>query len=163
MPKPLSEAQKLAKVERVNERLRRHVPRKIVGVMPPVPLSVWVDKPDAESVILRWMITVDGIVSKIAIYAGKFDGKTPVVATARIENDAMAQSANFHIKPATQIATINLPVKAGDRLEVSVAEPERIGDVWIGMLLEIQPSKMVSETFINQAAEALLTSTLGEE
>jgi len=157
------------KFEHINATLKHFSKRLrsvVVGVIPASPVYDFVFVPESDGVVLRSIFPVAGRIIKSAIFVGSHDGKGSTVVTATIENNEESRSTKLEVKKVPLIFDLDQTVKAGDRLTLTVDEPEKVRGIWYAFLYEAELRSMTRKTFMVDEFERLLEEGLedaGEE
>ena len=154
------------KFEHINATLKHFSKRLrsvVVGVIPASPVYDFVFLPESDGVILRSIFPVAGRIIKSCIFVGDRDDKGPTMFTAKIENVEGSNSKKLEVRKVPLIFDLDQPVKAGDRLTLTVDEPEKVRGIWYAFLYEAELRSMTQQTFMVDEFERLLEEGLEEK
>lgn len=115
-----------------------------VGVsIPPVPVSVYVDKPNDDGILLRYMFPSKGKVEQAAIVADAFpEEEKRVAVNAFISSSDHSMTKQFELKNMVNQFDISMEANPGDRFTLFLEKPEvEIAGIWIAFLYHIEPKK----------------------
>ena len=126
---------RVKRLELVTNRLMRRSGKRTVALVTPYPISSAVFGEKVGGPILRYMFPCDGVIVKGMIRLGK-KPKTPITLGIEIFNETRSASKGFSIDKSVLSIQPDLPVVAGDCLEISLIpnEGEPVTEVWISFL-----------------------------
>jgi hypothetical protein len=140
-------------LERVSERLMRRATKKHSAVIIPYPISNAVFGDDVQGVVLRYMFPCDGVISKGLFRLGA-KPKKEVLGVAKIFNDETQESKGFTINKKSLKVDLDIKVKSGDCLEVSISSVEDIlTEVWIAFLWKPTMADVEVKSFLIEELE----------
>ena len=127
--------ERVKKLEVVTERLMRRARKHVTGLITPYPISSATFGEKVEGPILRYMFPCDGTIIK-AMMNLESKPKKWVSVNIKIFNNQKSFIKGFMVEKRLIAVQPNLPVEAGDCLEVSIVpSPEDIvKEVWISFL-----------------------------
>lgn len=146
--------EKIKSIDTIINRMYRKIHQTVVGVMPPIPISSYVDIPPVDNVLLRYFFLADGIITKGGLAIEKYNVKKGVKFSASFDGPSGGRYTIFETRSPVYLEKINVPVKAGDRLTFALSTlstediPIVIEGVWSGFLYEVNMKDMGKETFI---------------
>lgn len=123
---------RVAWIETVIERLTRRAKSRVSAMVTPYPISACMIG-DIGGAVLKYMFPLDGILG-VALVTFNKKPKTQTGIDAKIESDLGGTSKYFPIEKKSTSIDLNIPIKAGDRLTVTVDivdSKEGIDEVWI--------------------------------
>ena len=128
------DSERIEKLEMVTTRLMRRAVKKSIALITPYPISNAVFGEQVKGPILRYMFPCDGIISKGYIRLGQ-KPKTPVTLGVKLFNDIGSSARGFALEKKSFSIQPNLPVLAGDCLEISL-DPgnEIVTEIWVSFL-----------------------------
>lgn len=151
------------KFERINATLKHFSKRLrsvVVGVIPASPVYDFVFVPESDGIVLRCIFPVAGRIIKSCIFVGNREGKGPTIFTATIENNEDSHSMKLEVKKLPLIFDLDQSVKAGDRLTLTVDEPEKVRGIWYAFLYEAELRSMTQKTFMIDQFEKIIEEDL---
>ncbi len=153
---------RLKHLEIVTQRLMRRASKRTVALITPYPISNAVFGEKVEGPILRYMFPCDGKVTKGFIRLGE-KPKKGVDLEVRLFNDATATMKGFTLTRKSLSIEPNIPVTAGDCLEISLISSEDVvTEVWVSFLWkpevkDVEVKSYLIEDLENDIQEKLLT------
>ena len=140
-------------LEMITKRLMRRASKKSVALITPYPISSAVFGEDVKGVILRYMFPCDGIISKGMFRLGA-KPKKEVLGVAKIFNDEIQQSKGFTITKKSLKADLEIEIKSGDCLEVSITSVDEVlTEVWVAFLWKPTMSDVEVKSFLIEELE----------
>lgn len=125
---------RLANIELITKRLMRRAKKTSVALITPYPISNAVFGEKVEGPILRYMFPCDGVVTKGYVRLGK-KPKQSIELEVKMSNDSSSNMKGFVLSRKCLSIEPNLPVKAGDCLEITLIPSEEIvTEIWISFL-----------------------------
>jgi len=156
--------EKLKSIDSQFNWFSKRLGKYVVGILPPIPIFEFVDSVPDDGVILRRMFPSDGAIPKGVMYVDEFtDKKQSLTVTVRVDGMLGGSDAKFETKQKMLIVEPNLPIKAGDRLTVSVEPPELAHGIWLSFLYEVPFKSTVKERYLLDELLELMESQNGEE
>ena len=130
--------ERVAKLEKVVERLSRRARKKMTAVLTPYPISNAVFGDKVEGPVLRYFFPCSGKVTKGAIDFGK-KPKVSVTLTVDLLTELGGESKVFVLDKRLTILNFNTEVKDFSRLTASISyeteNPEQnVTELWLGFL-----------------------------
>ena len=128
------EDQRIKQLETVTKRLMRRATKKSVALVTPYPISNAVFGENVKGPVLRYMFPCDGVVTKGVVRLGS-KPKTSVMLGIKMFNEIGSASRGFVLDKKFLSIQPNLPVVAGDCLEISL-DPgiDIVTEIWISFL-----------------------------
>ena len=126
----------------------RRLMKVVVGVVPSSPVYDFVFVPQSDGVVLRTIFPVAGRIVKSVIFVANKETKGAAVFVATIENEDGSNSRRFEVKSKPLVFDLDTPIKAGDRLTLTVEEPDKIRGIWYAFLYEAELRSMTKKTFV---------------
>ena len=128
------DSKRIEQLEMVTQRLMRRSGKRTTALITPYPISNAVFGDRVEGPILRYMFPCDGIVTKGIVKIG-VKPKTSIVLNIKMFNESSSASKGFAIEKKFLSIEPNLPVVAGDCLEISLDPGQEIvTEIWISFL-----------------------------
>lgn len=124
---------RIKKLETLSRHLSRKPERQTKALITPVPISSVAFGEDIRGPILRYMFASAGTVTKGMLRLRKRP-KVDVELGVAIYSDSGGSAQTFTISTKVAKAQVNIPVKEGDCLEVSVKSNEPVQEVWVAFL-----------------------------
>lgn len=120
--------ERLAYLERVVARLTRRQVKKIVSVVPAVPVCLYGIAPDEGGVLARFMFPASGMLKKVSLY---FVGiEKPTIANVEFERAGMSQRYEFTVGKRGLVEEVAVTIEALDRVTLRAAQ----GPLWAAFL-----------------------------
>ena len=129
--------QKLNHVEKILQRFSRRLHKIVAGVIPPSIVYGYVDEPNEAGVILKCIVPADGSISKACLAVDEYTGKGQVKFTVAISNGGESNSKSFMTRKPIEIVNVDIPVIAGDCLELTTEIPPAVKGVYATILYNI--------------------------
>lgn len=140
-------------LELITKRLMRRASKKSAAMITPYPISNAVFGEDVKGVILRYMFPCDGVISKGMFRLGA-KPKKEVLGVAKIFNDETMQSKGFTISKKSLKVDLDISIKSGDCLEVSIASADEVlTEVWVAFLWKPTMSDVEVKSFLIEELE----------
>lgn len=147
------DSERVERLELITKRLMRRATKTARAIITPFPISNAVFGESIKGIVLRYMFPCDGVISKGMIRLGK-KPKTSASFTVRVFNEVESKSAGFIIDKKTLAADLNIEVKAGDCLDVSLSsEDEPVTEVWISFLWKPTTKDVEVKSFLIEELE----------
>lgn len=146
--------EKFKSINAILRRMSLKLQRTIVGVIPPIPISSYVDIPPNDSIILRYFFLADGKISKGGLAIGKYNIKTSVKFSALFDGPKGGRYSTFETRSPVHLELMDIPVFAGDMLTFKLDTigtediPIVVEGIWSGFLYEIDIKNMNKEEFL---------------
>ncbi len=158
------ENERIEKLETITKRLMRRAGKKTSVFITPYPISNAVFGEDIKGPILRYMFPCDGVVTKGFVRLGK-KPKTSVMLGVKMFNEIGSSSKGFSLERKFLGIQPNLPVIAGDCLEISLEPSEEpVTEVWISFLWKPTVKDVEAKSFLIEDLENdLQNGTLTKE
>jgi hypothetical protein len=125
------------------QQLQRQPASVATHTMPPIPISQCTEVPAEDGTVMKFMFPADGIIKRAAIFVEQMpvDDKGRAVSMvevdARFYNASGATKQSFEVYRKPLVMELEVPVKAGDRLRVSLREGVVAKGVWCAFLYDI--------------------------
>jgi hypothetical protein len=155
--------EKFKSIDTVLRRLSMHLHDTIIGVMPPIPIFAYVEEPPEDGVLLRYLFTAEGMVTKGCLVVGNYTGTKAVGFNVDVQSSKGGNFTTIRTRKPVLVEQIDMPVSPGDRLTFSVDEPSRIRGVWIGLLYSMDLREMKKEHFLLEEFERINNAREVEE
>ncbi len=146
--------EKFKSIDNILRRMNLKLQRTIIGVMPPIPISSYIDIPGSDRIILRYFFVSDGKITKGGIAVEKYNIKTSVKFSVTFNGPKAGRRYIFETRSPLHLELMDMPIEAGDRLIVKV---DTVGTddthnvvegVWAGFLFEVDIKSMNKEEFL---------------
>ena len=153
--------EKLKSAELLFNRLSRKLGNKVIGVMPISPIFHFAYAPGDGGVIARVVFPASGVITKLAFHVDR-RGKRPFKIRIDLLNDitGVEASRTVTVKHTTEIASLDIPVDAGDRALITYVptteEDEQVREIWFSMLYQIEPKSLRTHTFLLDELSSLI-------
>jgi|GEM_PF-1566838 hypothetical protein len=154
---------RIERFEIITKRLMRRAVKRTAALITPYPISNAVFGEKVEGPILRYMFPCDGTVTKGFVRLGKRP-KTSVGLGVKMFNETGSTSKGFVLEKKFLSIQPNLPVTAGDCLEISILPgvDEPVTEVWISFLWrptvkDVEIKSYLIEELENDSYEKALT------
>ena len=132
-----NEEERFDSIERVLQRFSRRLGRICAVYIPPFPVSSYVDAPDSDGVLFRYIFPLNGEVIKCI----GFFASAPEKHLVEINFISKGASKAWEIEAERMsVFDVGLKVAPGDRITVTSYEPSLRG-IWIGMAYKIDESE----------------------
>ena len=157
--------ERIKQLELITARLMRRAGKRTHVLITPYPISNAVFGEKVEGPILRYMFPCDGIVTKGFVRLGK-KPKISVMLSIKMFNEIGSASKGFSLEKKFLSIQPNLPVVAGDCLEISLEPGEEIvTEIWISFLWkpevkDVEVKSFLIEELENDLQEKSLTKEL---
>ena len=141
-------------LETVTQRLMRRAGKKAAVLITPYPISNAVFGEKVEGPILRYMFPCDGIVTKGFVRLGK-KPKKGVILGVKMFNESESASKGFSLDRKFLSIQPNLPVVAGDCLEISIDPDadEPVTEIWISFLWKPTVKDVEAKSYLIEELE----------
>lgn len=144
---------RIEQLEMITQRLMRRASKRTVALITPYPISNAVFGEKVEGPILRYMFACDGIVTKGFVRLGAKPKKN-VNLEVKMFNDANSVMKGFALERKSLSIEPNIPVKAGDCLEISLIPGEEIvTEVWISFLWKPEVKDVEVKSYLIEELE----------
>ena len=148
--------QKLKSAERVLDKLQKRKIFATACAIPPIPLSFYVDEFPENLMIARYIFPARGELVRALVYSEFADKPERYELKSNMQGSGGGTQKSFHIRAKHAEIELELPINAGDRLEVSLDEkPEGLNAIWIGMLYRINMKDTELKQFADTQQEML--------
>lgn len=134
---------KLAALCKSIQQLQRQPASVATHTMPPIPISQCSEKPAEDGTVMKFMFPADGVIKRAAIFVEQMpvDDKgrpiSMIEVDARFYNSGGATKQSFEVYRKPLVMDLDVPIKAGDRLRVSLREGVVASGVWCAFLYDI--------------------------
>lgn len=145
--------EKFRHIEIILNRMSRKLHKTVVGVIPPIPVMLAVDKPAPDGLMFSYLAPAIGRISDICMIVKNYAGKDPVEFEASVSGPTSGAMTKFVTRKPVTITNVNLPVNPGDLLILKTTSPDAISEIWLSFLYHIRLNKSEKMSFI---AEELL-------
>ncbi len=144
---------RLANIELITKRLMRRAKKASVALITPYPISNAVFGEKVEGPILRYMFPCDGVVTKGYVRLGK-KPKQSIELEVKMFNDSSSNMKGFVLSRKFLSIEPNLPVKAGDCLEITLIPSEEIvTEIWISFLWKPTVKDLEAKSYLIEELE----------
>ncbi|MBU2249636.1 MAG: hypothetical protein KKD77_23010 [Gammaproteobacteria bacterium] len=145
---------RVEKLELITKRLMRRASKRTAAMITPYPISNAVFGDKVAGPVLRYMFPCDGIITKGFVRLGQ-KPKTSVMVAVKMFNDATSTTKGFALERKSISVEPNIPVKAGDCLEVSlVPDEEIVTEFWIAFLWKPTMADVEVKSFLIEELES---------
>ena len=140
---------RIKKLEVTTKRLMLRARKHVVGLITPYPISNSVVGENVEGTILRYMFPCDGTITKGMVNLITKPKKW-VSLNIKLFNETNSIIKGFNTDKKTLTVEPNIPVKAGDCLEIAlVPSPEDVvKEVWIAFLWTPAMKDVTAKSFL---------------
>ena len=150
---------RLARIELITKRLMRRTRKVASAMITPYPISNAVFGDKIEGPILRYMFPCDGTVTRGVIRLGN-KPKKEVELEVKMFNDSISNMRGFVLTRKFLAIEPNIPVTAGDCLEISiVASDEVVTEVWVSFLWKPGVKDIEAKSYLIKELEKLEEET----
>ena len=147
------DSERVERLELITKRLMRRATKTAKAIITPFPISNAVFGEAISGTVLRYMFPCDGVISKGMIRLGN-KPKTSTSFVVRVFNEIGSKSAGFTIDKKVLAAELNIEVKAGDCLDVSLStEDEPVTEIWISFLWKPTTKDVEVKSFLIEELE----------
>ena len=144
---------RIEQLELVTKRLMRRASKRAVALITPYPISNAVFGEKVEGPILRYMFPCDGIVTKGFVRLGAKPKKS-ISLEVKMFNDLNSAMKGFALERKSLSIEPNIPVKAGDCLEISlIANEEIVTEIWISFLWKPEMKDVEVKSYLIEELE----------
>lgn len=144
---------RLANIELITKRLMRRAKKTSVALITPYPISNAVFGEKVEGPILRYMFPCDGVVTKGYVRLGK-KPKQSIELEVKMFNDSSSNMKGFVLSRKFLSIEPNLPVKAGNCLEITLIPSEEIvTEIWISFLWKPTVKDLEAKSYLIEELE----------
>lgn len=140
---------RVKKLEKITERLMRRSRKHVTGLITPYPISSATFGEKIEGPVLRYMFPCDGTIIK-AMMNLETKPKKWVAVNIKIFNEKRNSIKGFTVDKKLISIKPNLPVEAGDCLEVSIvpSSEDVVKEVWISFLWSPAMKDVEAKSFL---------------
>ena len=125
---------RVERLELITKRLMRRAGKTAAALITPYPISSALFGEDLKGPVLRYMFPCDGII-KSGIVRLKENPKSGVMLDIKMFNEMTSESKGFLVSKRFLSVQPDLPVLAGDCLEISIVPGEEpVTEIWIALL-----------------------------
>jgi hypothetical protein len=150
---------RIERLETITERLMRRASKRSVGLITPYPISNAVFGEAIKGSVLRYMFPCSGTISKGYIRLGS-KPKQYVMLDIKMFNEQKTATKGYAIEKRFLSIEPNLPVSAGDCLEISLdPQDEVITEIWISFLWKPGMKDVEAKSFLIEELENDLLET----
>ena len=128
--------EQVVRMHRAITMLNRRASNHIVGAVPPIPIFMFVEKPDENGRIMRLILPADGKITRVCLGIESYELDEFVNFTVRLQSVDNTQDKSFASKRTTLVQALDLDVKAGQMFSLSVDKPLAIAGVAISFLYQ---------------------------
>lgn len=154
-----SSEEKLDHVERILRHFQNRLGTKVIGFVPGIPMSAYAQKPLDNGIIVSFVMVANGSVGKSALVIRKYNAKKAVRFHLILERASAKYHETFLTKKEVSVVNVGFDVEIGDVITLSVDESDidKIEDIWLGMLLNIDYKSSINtfENFVLDELEKL--------
>ena len=139
--------ERLNHAEVILSRMRRRLHTKIIGVIPPMMISGFVQTPGPEGALYKSLILVKGKLIRVGLSIDSYATKNTVKFKAEIKNKLGKSVVKFETRRLAHLEQVEVAVEPGDLLSLYVMDertdeqkekdPNIISGIWIGCLLRV--------------------------
>jgi len=126
--------EKFNSIERTLKHFSRRLHKTVAALILPVPIGCQWDILPEDGVVLRFMFPSGGEIAKAVVAIGDKGDKKMVPIEATITSTIGTVGRTLEVKRQLNVTELNVPVKTGDRLTVTIKDQPEIKDVWIVLL-----------------------------
>lgn len=149
------EADRIKRLEKMNERLSRRTKKTAKAMITPFPLSGAIIGEDVHGTVILNMFPCDGVITKGVVRLGE-KPKQPLTLTVALKNDSGAISKDFTLEKRLIHVRPDLQVKAGDCLGITLMHnPESpVSEIWVALLWTPTVKDVEAKSFLIETLEA---------
>lgn len=125
------------------QQLQRQPAVVATHTMPPVPISQVALAPEEDGTVMRFMFPATGMIKKAALFIEVMpvDEKGRSVSMVEVDalffNSAGSTRQTFEVYRKPLVVELDVPVNAGDRLQVRLPAGQDASGIWCAFLYEI--------------------------
>ena len=136
----------LEKVKRAIKMLNVRASNRAVAVIPPIPVFGFCETPGKDGKIYGFILPADGKISRVCVHVESISANQFASFKVRMGNAIGVQETNFTTKKNFNVKEVDVNVKTGDFISVSVEDPTSVAGVSVSFLyhLEAKDSNKIS-------------------
>lgn len=146
---------RVKRLETQVRRMSKRLHKTVIGVIPPVVISRYVETVPENGIILKEVSPTNARLTKSVLVVDSYEGKDQVEFRFEVEGAGGGSAAKFMTRRALTIEKLDLQIEPGTKLILRVMEPERVGQVWIGVLIEPEVSDSQVKRYLIDELERL--------
>ena len=124
--------QHITHIDKVLSKIIRRSPMSMPSIGASFPEFQYVEKPDDKGITFRYLFGIDGVIFLAAMFVEDLAGKR-IEVNVSIEDSSKLEVHKIDMRRNALAEGLNVPVKAGQRIYVSVSNPEARG-IWTTIL-----------------------------
>ena len=144
---------RIEQLETITTRLMRRAGKRTTALITPYPISNAVFGEKIEGSVLRYMFPCDGTVTKGIVRLGK-KPKINITLDVKMFNELGSSPKGFSLEKKLSFIQPNLPVIAGDCLEISLEPSEEpVTEIWISFLWKPTMKDVEAKSYLIEELE----------
>jgi len=133
--------EQISSIDRILHSHQGKLGKKIVGLIPPIPIMHSARTIDEDGRIFAAVLPVKGRISTACFSIGKYNKRTAILEASLTHADDSVSAKRFTCRKPVEIFDTDLPVQVGDVLRINAADPTALTDVLVGILLHAELSQ----------------------
>lgn len=131
---------KFEAVERILRRLMMRSRERVFGVIPPIPIFGYAERPAEDGVIIRCVMPMKGVVRRACLAVGEYVENKPANFNVLCGGTERGYTKSFVTKKPIVVEELDYPISIGDRLVLSTPEPGSVAKIWVSILCDADVS-----------------------
>ena len=103
---------------------------KVITYIPPIPISLQIDKPNVDGTLFKWMAPSDGTICNISLFLSSLDGIGMLDVIRTYGMQIVTLLGKYEVLVGMQELTGDIPLKKGDRITAKFSSGEPV-DIWL--------------------------------
>lgn len=152
-------------IERALQLMSTKLYKTTSVIIPPIPLSVALNKIPEDGEVFRGLFITDGHISKVNAYCEDIVKDAKPEMSISVITKGVTSTVSFFLKRGFSESEFDFPVPAGSRVSMAVTEPVSITGFWAAALyqMEVKDSAVKSIAIDNLLASSTLMLEEPEE
>lgn len=151
-----SDKEKFESIERTLQSFSRRLGKKVIGVIPPVPLFAHIESVGEDGIILQVLSPFNGKLVRACLGIRDYEGRNTVKFSFSALGVGKGQYSNFSTRKNLLIEELDLPIDAGDMITLKTESPERVKGVFVGASFDIDMRDLGKKSFLIEEFSQML-------
>lgn len=127
--------QQMDSIESTLQSFNRRLGKKVVSLMPPIPLLHSCLVPDTHGNIFAGVIPLEGTITAVCFNIGHYKNKSATIEASITRRDGTTYTKGLECKRRNQIFATSIPIEVGDVLRVREVEQDSVEEILLGILI----------------------------
>lgn len=139
---------KFKHVEIFLNRMLRRLHRRVITIMPPIPISFYRDSVPEDGIIFKWLCPANATLTAASLFVGEYEEKPQVEFGIAQAGNQTGNIFTFKTRKELSNIKVDMPLHGGDRITFRCTEPERVKNIWVSFLIAFDTEHAVKGGYL---------------